>query len=371
MAITPENFDINKVTMGDPETDRLNNLRVPIRYERNGKPGYLTLDLPLVRTDGHGISEMQQQGGGVSRSVKLMFPRKKPIFIPSEEHEGDGHYEEPDTITVTREDGTKEEVPNDYTEMQSYLDIFEQVYRKVIDHCFANKGKLRMADAKQKIMVEAQIKNPVYIRTITNEDGEEVDDPTCPPSTYFKLIESGINAKKSPNTIYTSFTGLDQKPIHWEGLKETMFYCFPKVRIESIFLGAKKNIQCKIASAVVLETKAMEDMNQDNEKIKDFLEKNPGAKEAFLRSISGLEKHRGEIKREKDSKPKDKPVEIIAQKPPIPEEDEEGTEAEPEPTPAKSGSPLENFMKQQQQKEEASPPPATTPRKTIRTIKKT
>ncbi len=385
MAISSADFNLDKVSFGDAETDNFGNMNVAIKYERNGKQGPVTFNLPIVRTDNNGVTTQKSENGGGSHSIKILFPRKKPIFVEDVDEEGNvigGHYEEPDTIKVLSnpEDPNSEKVdaPNDYEEAQAYADIMDQIYQKAVDHCFANKTKLGFGNAKQKIMVEAQLKNPVYRRQVSEEDDSE--DMNYPPSVYFKFIESGPKGNP-PNTVYTRFTGVDQKPINWRTLENTMMYCVPTVRIERIFLGAKKNIQCKVTSAIVLETKAREEMSTDMKTAQDLLAQNPALLQAFLKSLGGLEKYR-EVKREGDviKKPKEATAEVKAQ--PVlegalkqlaitnGEKEEEGTEEDdqnqPPPittpraktTTTETESPLENFMKQQT-------PTATTPGKRV------
>lgn len=358
MAISSESFDINKVIFCDPETDGYGNINVQAKYERNGKLGPITFNQPIVRTDSNGVTTQKSENGGGSHSIKVFFPRKKPIFIrdfdPETNEEIGGHYEEPDTIEVLSDpndpNSEKIEVPNDYPEAQAYVDIYDKIYNKAVEHCFTNKMKLGFKDSKQRIMVEAQLKNPVYRRSISETD--DTEDPNFPPSIYFKFIESGSKGNP-PNTVYTTFTGVDQKPIHWTTLENTMMYLAPTTRVERIFLGAKKNIQCKVTKAIVLETKAREDMSNDTKQLQDLIDQNPGLLQAFIKNLGGLEKYR-EVKREsgfvrKTQKP---PTEIKAQPLPNnpPNEDEDETAKEiPKSPPHKTddtASPLENFMKQ-------------------------
>lgn len=388
MAISSADFNLDKVSFGDAETDNFGNMNVAIKYERNGKQGPVTFNLPIVRTDNNGVTTQKSENGGGSHSIKILFPRKKPVFVEDRDPETDevigGHYEEPDVIMVPSDpnnpESDKMEAPNDYEEAQTYADIMDQIYQKAVDHCFANKTKLGFGNAKQKIMVEAQLKNPVYRRQVSEEDDSE--DMNYPPSVYFKFIESGPKGNP-PNTVYTRFTGVDQKPINWRTLENTMMYLVPTVRIERIFLGAKKNIQCKVTSAIVLETKAREEMSTDMKTAQDLLAQNPALLQAFLKSLGGLEKYR-EVKREGDviKKPKEAAADVKAQ-PMLEgalkqlaitngEKEEEGTEEDeqnqPPPTATPRGktntteteSPLENFMKQQ-----ATTPTATTPVKRV------
>lgn len=380
MSLTPENYSRANLVFGDVETDGMNNLNVSIKYKRNGKEGPVNLNPPLLRTNNEGVITRVQESGGSSHSVKVLFPRKRPVFVEDKDEEGNvigGHYEEPDTVMeypkilsdpndpnselVPDESAEKVEVPNDYVEAQAYATIIDDIYEAAVDHCFANKNRLGFQGAKQRLMVEAQLKKPVYRRAIS-EDNED-EDMSVPPSIYLKFIESGPKAKQNPNTVYTKFTGVDQKPIHWTTLQNTMMYLLPQMRIERIFLGAKKNIQCKMPSAIVTETKAREEMSQDKKVIDRIIEENPAALQAFLKNLGLLEKYR-EVKRESDTSKKTivKPAEIKAQPPPEAngkedEEEEEEEETDPVPpsgnsTPSrkntalsgKDDSPLSNYM---------------------------
>lgn len=356
MAIKHTEFDLSKVSFGDPEEDRMKNISVPIKYERNGKPGPITFNLPIVRTGDDGVTSMKnERTGDESHSIKIFFPRKKPILVEDKDEEGNiigGHYEEPDTIPNPEVED--EMMDNAYDEAQAYVDITDQIYQKAVDHCFANKAKLGFGNAKQRLMVEAQLKAPIYRRTVSEEDDSE--DLNYPPSIYLKFIESGANAKQSPNTVYTTFTGVDQKPIHWKSLINTRMYLLPTMRIERIFLGAKKNIQCKVTRAIVLETRAREEMSQDTKIVQELLASNPSLLQAFLKSIGGLEKYR-EVKRESDfstkNKEKEKFTEIKAQPMPgapavneDPEEDD-AREVQKPASPIETESVLDNFMQKQ------------------------
>ena len=371
MAISAAEFNIEEVIFCDPETDSFGNINVPIKYERNGKQGPVTFDLPIVRTDSYGVISQVQQGGSTTHSIKIIFPRKKPIFVEDRDKEtGEvigGHYEEPSTIMVPSNpddpNSPKVEKSNDYEEAQQYLDIINLIYQKAVDHCFANKMKLGFgSNTRQKIMVEAQLKNPVYRRMLP--DSEDIEDPNYPPSIYFRFIESGPKGNP-PNTVYTRFTGVDQKPINWRALENTMMYLVPTVRIERIFLGAKKNIQCKITSAIVLQTKALEEISKDNMRLQELVNNNPTLLQAFLKSLGNLEKYR-KVKREADfESPAKEKLDIKAQQLPenIPRQTsgDEDDEIEQEVFTTKESSPsahlnkvtegeslLENFMKQQQ-----------------------
>lgn len=395
MAISFANFEINKVSFSDPETDSYGNIRVPVKYERNGKEGPVTFNLPIVRTDNNGVTTQANENGGGSHSIKILFPRLKPVFVEDHDPETDevigGHYEEPETVKgynkkpkdsedpdselVDDVEGGLVDIANVYHEAQAYADIMDEIYSKAVDHCFANNKKLGFGPAKQRIMVEAQLKNPIYRRQISEED--ESEDKSYPPSIYLKFIESGPKGTPA-NTVYTRFTGVDQKAIHWTTLVNTMMYLVPTMRIECIFLGAKKNIQCKVTSAIVLETKAREEMSNDLKTVQDLIAQNPALLQSFLKSLGGLEKYR-EVKREGDIVKKPKPVDVKAQpilesalnKLTITNGNEEDTEEDAEEqappptttprvgkkTPPTSESPLDNFMKQQT--------PVTTPSKRV------
>lgn len=376
MAISYSDFNIDKVIFGDAETDPRGNINVSIKYERNGKTGPVTFNFPICRSDNNGVTSMSQDNGSVSHSVKILFPRKRPIFVEDYDEEGNedgGHYEEPDTVKrynkvpedpnnpdselVDDEEGGLVEFSNDYEEMNAYATIFDQIYRKGIDHCFANKARLKMADAKQRIMVEAQIKNPLYRRM--NED--ETEDMSYPPSVYFKFIESGANNVKAPNTVYTKFIGVDQKPINWRTLENTMMYLLPTVRIERIFLGAKKNFQCKLVSAVVTWTKPREEMSNDIKLAQDMLAQNPSLLRAFTNSLTNIQKYR-EVKREGDVAPKKQDQEMSEKdKDPVEAPNDQQVPSNP-PSPSKSEgntSALDAFMGRQQ------PITPTTPVKKI------
>ena len=308
---------VAKIKFSDPKPDSLGNLNIQIQQERNGKPGPFSINMPLLRTSNEGvITTTNDSSGSDSHSVKLFFSRKTPIFvetIDSETGERSGNYEEPETYKVYKDkvpldpedpksplvddlESPFEEVKNtEYLAGWLVCLIIEKIYNRVIDHCFENRLKIpSLSTQKNKAVYSALIKNPVYRRSVEGTDDEDL---SYPPSVYFKFIESGAKGK-IPNTVYTKFTGVDQKPIHWKSLENTMIYCYSNVIIERIFLGNTKNIQCKLSKALVVETRAREEMSQDNEKVKEILERNPTLAKAFMKSLSGLEAHHGEVKRE-------------------------------------------------------------------------
>lgn len=308
---------VAKIKFSDTKPDSLGNLNIQIQQERNGKPGPFSINMPLLRTSNEGVmTTTNESSGSDSHSVKLFFPRKIPIFVESidpETMERSGSYEEPETYKVYKNkvlldpedpksplvddlDGPFEEVTNDeYLASWLVCLIIEKIYNRVIDHCFENRTKIpTLSSQKNKAVYSALIKNPIYRRSIEGTDDE---DMSYAPSVYFKFIESGAKGK-IPNTVYTKFTGVDQKPIHWKSLENTMMYCYSNVIIERIFLGSTKNIQCKLSKALVVQTLAREEMSQDNEKVKGILERNPTLAKAFMKSLTSLEAHHGEIKRE-------------------------------------------------------------------------
>ena len=360
MSITREEFDINKVVFLDAKTDSYGNVNVDIKYERNGKQGPISFNWPLLRTDGNGVTGQAGTGGSVSHSVKVVFPRNKPVFVEDKDPETQevigGHYEEPDFVMVPSDPDDPEseqvEKSNAYEEAQAWVDIVDQIYQKAIDYCLANRQKLKIdlppkcKPENQRVMVESQVKSPIYRKFL--ENGEE--DPKYPPSIYLKFIESGVNGSP-PNTVYTNFMGADQKPINWRTLENTLMYFLPTSRVERIFLGAKKNIQCKVTKAIVLETKPREELSEDNKVLQEILASNPGVAKAFLNSLGNLEKYR-EVKRESDIVKKPRSPEIKAQ--PVDNlsidanegEDSNGGDS-PKNKESNSGSLLEGFLQKQ------------------------
>ena len=356
---------IANVSIGEPDTDKYNNINLPIKYRRNGKEGPLTIKLPLVHTDSYGVMTYQNENGSGSHSIKIVFPRFRPIFVEEKDPEtGEitgGHYQEPETVNVYKKvpkDPNDPKSPlvddltslpevrsNRYREAEICCKIFDRVYDKVIDYIIASpiKQKLGFGAIKKREIIEPQIKRPVYRKFLE----DETEDFKYPPSTFFKFIESGSKGKE-PNKIFTTFTGIDEKSIHPMSLENTMIYGYPTVSIERVFLGSKKNFQCKVSRMTVVDTIAREETSEETKQIQDIIAQNPNMVKVFLNNLSNVEKFHGQIKRENDYIKKPKKNDDSPSKSP---------RSEPE-SPSEPPSTLDKFMETQQE-------PAAAPVKKI------
>lgn len=278
MAITPDSFDIDKVVFGEISIDGRGNYNIPLYYEKGGKQNNIYLDLPLGKTDSRGIWTQSNDGGGEGHSLRYFFPLQKPEFIKDYDEEGNetgGHYED---------------IGEDYEEAQGYADIIEQIYEKTCTFLLKNRTKVGLNDYDSlELIKKLGLKNPIYRKPLEEDPAKK--DPSIPPSIFLKFIESGPNAQKNPNHIYTKFFGRDRKEIDWTDLRDNMMYLMPTAKIERVYIAkgqGAKNIQCKVSNAIIFSVKPQDNMAAKLEKIKEHEAANPGSINGFLRDIERL-----------------------------------------------------------------------------------